>query len=157
MKIEITKKIKEENIKQIYSTWNSVYPLQANFKSMADFKIYLEKAVDQRHYVFRNNNGVINGWLMTFNRDNKRNFVLLVNEDKQNNGIGTCLVEEMQKIETEVVGWVVVSDAYLKANGSNYRSPINFYKKHNFYVTDERCDTNNLLTVRIAWSASVKK
>jgi GNAT superfamily N-acetyltransferase len=83
--------------------------------------------------VIRDENGFIDGWLMTFLREGKRNFALLVSDAKQGRGIGTALVKEMQKNETDVLGWIILSNDYVKTDGSVYFSPADFYKKSGFF------------------------
>lgn len=155
MKIEIIKDLSNSDLSQIYNIWNSVYPTQAVFMTENDFRVYLDKTSDKTHFIFRNNALTIDGWLMTFTRDDNRYFVLLVSENNQGKGIGTTLIKEMKKIEGRVAGWIVELDTYLKLDGSLYHSPISFYKKLGFSITKEKSDSNGFSTIKIIWQRIV--
>lgn len=152
MKIEITKHISIEEQSQIVNIWNAVYPASVSFESMNVFKEFIDNITEKNHFIWRDGGQSVGGWLMTFTRDNVRNFVLLVAENNQGRGVGKMLIEEMKKVENEVTGLVVESDNYVRKNGSIYRSPIDFYKKLGFIVTDERVFKHGINTVKVAYS-----
>jgi GNAT superfamily N-acetyltransferase len=151
MEIEISKTISNSDQSKIYHIWNVVYPTQVAFIKKNDFEAYLEKAGYKTHYIIRGNNYSVSGWLMTFNRDDERYFVLLVNENMQGNGIGTALINEMKKIENKIAGWIVESDSYFKSDGSLYHSPMSFYKNLGFTMTNEINNKNDFSTTKIIW------
>lgn len=151
MKIQITEALSSLDQLQIFNLWNAVYPIQAVFALENDFKKYLNAATDKVHYVCRNGDESIGGWLMTFTRDNDRYSVLLVSESNQGKGIGRELLEKMQEMESKVFAWLVISNAYIKLDGSLYHSPINFYKKFGFVTTNEILEKNDFSTIKLEW------
>jgi hypothetical protein len=151
MQIEIISSLANSDQLHIYNIWNSVYPTQVVFVSKNDFKSYLDKANNQKHFIYRNDDTTIGGWLMTFTRNDDRYFVLLVSEKKKKNGIGTILIEEMKKSEDIIMGWVVELNTYIKSDGTLYHSPVDFYKRSGFIITDEKCEENNFSIVKIMW------
>lgn len=143
----------DELKQQIFDIWNSVYPVQVTFPALENFEAYLSRAMDSRNFVYFNGINRIGGWLMTFTRDSQRSFVMLVSQDCQGRGIGRELLKTLKVSESQsVFGWAVESERYLLRDGSPYRSPISFYRKNGFKITNQRQQHKDFEVTRIILS-----
>ncbi len=155
--IEISECLTPTDEDRILRIWNNVYPVQVIFREAPEFHAYLDKAADAKHFIKRDDHLSVIAWLMTFNRDEKRYFVMLVSDDMQQRGIGKELVMAMKKAENNVSGWVVDSDHYQKADGKTYLSPMIFYKKLGFEITDKSMTRDDFVVRMITWGRAIKK
>lgn len=151
MKIETQSQLMSEDESSIFNVWNSVYPREVCFNTNGDFSTFLSALAAQTHLIIRDEQRNLLGWLMLFDREGARFFVLLVGEGQSKKGIGTSLVREMMRLEAEVQGWVVPHSHYQRSDGAPYISPMPFYKKLGFEELDEVRAKNGLETVRIRW------
>jgi len=91
--------------------------------------------------------------MFIFDRDEERWFSMLLSSDTQGKGFGSRLIQEAQKTESHLNGWVVDDDQHIKNDGSPYRSPVGFYLKNGFSVKkDVRFTSPQLSAVKIIWS-----
>jgi hypothetical protein len=156
LKIERTLTLSEIRKVVITQLWNAEYPEQLNFSDEGKFEAFLNRVSDKTHYLLLSKNGEIKGWLMAFTRNDERWFSVIVDGKEKQKGYGTQLLDELKINETEINGWVVDSNDYIKNNGEKYHSPIGFYEKNGFSVLqDVRWNTENLSTVKINWKKSL--
>lgn len=152
--IDILNKLNEADRNNIFELWNTLYPSQVTFSTYQDFESFLEASKKQLNVVHRNDQGILSGWLMVFERDNKRNFVMLISENHQAKGVGRLLVDEMKKREDQVQGWIVTDSTYVRSDGRLYKSPLGFYKKLGFSITNDQWTKKDLRSTKIIWSKS---
>lgn len=151
MQITIHGNLNSTDTISLFNIWNAVYPTEATFQKIEDIIHYLNQKIHPTHYVARDLNDKIDGWLMTFTRDQSRFFVLLVNKQAQAKGIGTRLMSSAMKDEETLNGWVVTRSGYHLLDGTPYLSPINFYKKLGFQETTTTITHNELETTLVQW------
>lgn len=141
-----------EQKEHIFDIWNRVYPTNVHYDSMMDFEAYLDKMGRPSHYLSLDDQGSIIGWLVAFDRDDERWFAMIIRDKAQGRGFGSSLLNEAKNDHKELVGWVVDHENYIKANGSAYPSPINFYLKFGFQILDERFPGKHLDAVKIKYT-----
>lgn len=135
----------------ILKLWNNEYPSSIQHKDMKSLDAYLNTLVSPKHYFLIAAKKTV-GWYCDFDRDNARWFAMIIDRAMQGNGAGTKLIENAKKINTELNGWVVQDDSLIRKDGSVYPSPISFYKRRGFEITDKTWETEALKTVKIKWS-----
>lgn len=138
-------------MQNLLGIWNSEYPavLKHYFNTLED---YLQKLNDLEHTFVIDDLGNLVGWYFDFERNNERQFAILISSSQQNKGIGSNLLQLAKRKHQNLFGWVVDSNDYLKLNGEMYRSPISFYAKSGFTLTGKRWDSEKIRTAKITWS-----
>lgn len=151
MELTTHHKLNSEDIESLFDIWNAVYPKEATFQKTEDIIRYLSDKIHPKHFVARNSNDRMIGWLMTFTRDQSRFFVLLVDKKVQAQGIGTRLMASAIKDEDSLNGWVVTRKGHYLLDGTPYFSPLEFYKRLGFQETTTTVTINNLETTLLRW------
>lgn len=141
--------------KRIMNIWNNEYPKLLSHETLFDFENFLTKLENTEHYLAEIDNEIV-GWIVTFQRNEENWFVILVDSKKQGKGIGTELLSIAKYNCIDLNGWAIDLDDYKKSNGQAYHSPIGFYQKMGFEVTDERLDDEKLSAVKIKWTGKFK-
>ncbi|MEQ9287021.1 MAG: GNAT family N-acetyltransferase [Cyclobacteriaceae bacterium] len=137
--------------REILKIWNAEYPDFLRYKSLNEFDKYLSKLTNAEHFIGKANDEIA-GWIVRFDRDGNKWFVVMVNSEKQNKGVGTKLIESAKECLTELNGWVIEKNIYRKHNGELYKSPIDFYSKMGFEITTEEFDRTKFSAIRINWT-----
>jgi GNAT superfamily N-acetyltransferase len=138
---------------QLWQLWNQEYPCQLSFTEPHDFKNWLARLTNARHWLLVLEEGGVRGWLTVFQREQATWFVLIVDSAVHGQGHGTALLAQAKAQETELNGWVVPHEDYRKPNGDVYRSPVAFYEKNGFAILhDQPLDSATLSAIRIYWS-----
>lgn len=136
----------------ILSLWNHEYPGHLQYKDLSGLQNYLDSLIEPLHYTISDKNQQIKAWLVTFTREGARWFAMIVDGSLHGKGIGTQLLNAAKAHETELNGWATDHNRDLKADGTPYPSPIEFYRKNDFEVlTDVRLEKGSLSTVKIKW------
>ncbi len=132
--------------------WNGEYPVHLNYKDVAGFEQYLDGLSQPVHLTINDKEGTVKGWLILFTREDARWFAMILDGSLQGKGIGSRLLAEAKKLETELNGWATDHGRDLRVDGSPYPSPIGFYQKNGFEVlSDIRLEKGDLSTVKIRW------
>lgn len=143
-----------DEIQHIVRMWNRAYPKSLLYDDATEFEKYLKETKDKLHYISTDRSEEVDGWLMTFEREESTWFAILVKPIKQRSGIGTKLLQEAKKNNTVLHGWAIDRHDYVLQNGEAYISPISFYLKHGFEVIPEKSIVNEKLSaVKISWFA----
>lgn len=71
MKITTTHQLNLVQKEQILQLWNNEYPEKLTYKNIAGFESYLEKLNEVKHFLLANNDEKIQGWAITFKRENE--------------------------------------------------------------------------------------
>ncbi len=157
MQQKLYTRLSSQQLSQLTELWNQEYPAQLQHRDPLSLKSYLHTLPHPEHILLLEN-GVICGWLFTFDREEDRWFGMMVRREQQGKGLGRQLLEEAMKREPHLNGWAVDVAGYQKADGSAYSSPLPFYLRMGFKVIPgERFETEALSTVKIVWSRSDQK
>ncbi|MFY0674111.1 MAG: GNAT family N-acetyltransferase [Bacteroidia bacterium] len=141
---------------QIFSLWNAEYPASICHSNINNLRHYLSKLENPKHLFIFDNEAVV-AWYCDFDRNQERNFAMIVSRQAQGRGIGTQLLDEAKANNNMLCGWVVKGNGYQKLDGSNYDSPLAFYQKNGFEILhDQIWETDVLKTVKIRWCKSLK-
>lgn len=152
MKITNTHQLSQEQKEQILQLWNNEYPEKLAYKNIADFENYLEKLNEVNHFLLLNDNEKIQGWAITFKRENEIWFAIILSESLHGKGWGTKVLHELKRHKNELNGWVIDNNNDKKLNGNFYRSPLEFYIKNDFEVlSDIRLELKIMSAVKIKW------
>jgi GNAT superfamily N-acetyltransferase len=135
---------------KLLEAWNSEYPLVLNHDSNS-FEKYLNSLANLQHTVVKDDKQNFCAWYFEFDRNQERQFGIIVHQDFQNKGLGKKLLERAKKQNNSLFAWVVDSNEYVKLDGSPYTSPLNFYLKNGFLIEPERWDSEKIKTVKISW------
>jgi len=131
--------------------WNREYPRQL-MMSQDEFDTYLEKLQAPNHFLVLDDVNEVVGWACTFDRDEDRWFLILINSLYQRLGIGRMVLRLLKEKETRLNGWVIDHPHDVKQNGEAYESPLRFYVKNGFDVMPEIRYTNDkIAAVKIEW------
>ncbi|QQQ27869.1 GNAT family N-acetyltransferase [Chryseobacterium indoltheticum] len=152
MKITTTHQLNQVQKEQILQLWNNEYPEKLTYKNMAGFESYLEKLNEVKHFLLANNDEKIQGWAITFKRENETWFAIILSENLHGKGWGTKVLNELKQNKKEMNGWVIDHSDDKKRNGSFYKSPLEFYLKNGFEVlSDTRLELEIMSAVKIRW------
>ncbi len=158
MRIEIKPALSQQQKEIITQLWNAEYPEQIKYENVAGFEAFLDRIAEHKHFLLFDENENLKAWLVSFNRENERWFSIIVDGSEQKKGYGTRLLNEVKLHESELNGWVVPDDNFLKTNGEKYLSPLEFYRKNGFTIleniTNEKAD---LYFVKINWKINQLK
>ena len=145
--------LNDDQKQSIYDLWNNEYPAQLRFADIGEFDSYLLRQTLTKHYFAIEDDGKIVGWAFLFERDSEKWFANIVSSSHQGRGIGVKLLNEIKSCESNLNGWVIDHDKYLKFNGDKYVSPLNFYLKNNFKLKEEiRLELETISAINICWT-----
>ncbi|AZA62578.1 GNAT family N-acetyltransferase [Chryseobacterium indoltheticum] len=152
MKITTTHQLNLVQKEQVLQLWNNEYPEKLAYKNMGGFESYLEKLNEVKHFLLANNDEKIQGWAITFKRENETWFAIILSENLHGKGWGTKVLNELKQNKKEMNGWVIDHSDDKKRNGSFYKSPLEFYLKNGFEVlSDTRLELEIMSAVKIKW------
>ena len=136
----------------ILRLWNKEYPEKLKYNTLSDFEEYLENLSGKNHYLLVNNEGQVKGWAFTFTRDEEKWFAIILDSSIQAQGYGTKMLQALKEKETLLNGWVMDHNDAIKADGTTYRSPLVFYIKNDFAISNTRLETEKISAVKITWT-----
>ena len=152
MKITTTHQLNLVQKEQVLQLWNNEYPEKLAYKNMAGFESYLENLNEVKHFLLANNDEKIQGWAITFKRENETWFAIILSENLHGKGWGTKVLNELKQNKKALNGWVIDHSDDKKRNGSFYKSPLEFYLKNGFEVlSDTRLELEIMSAVKIKW------
>ena len=141
--------VEKETICQL---WNKEYPEKISYNSVADFEIYLSNLSNLKHYLLQDELAIIQGWAITFIRENEIWFAIIINSKVHNRGFGTQFLNHLKSIEKTLSGWVIDHNNDIKLDGTPYVSPLNFYLKNGFSIDNNiRINSQKITAVKIVW------
>jgi hypothetical protein len=146
-----TKYLNIKHKQEIINLWNEEYPIQLNYKKLEDFENYLENLNNCTHYFIFDSKKNIKAWAFKFERENKKWFAIIIAKEFQGTGLGKSLLEKIKTNETELLGWAIDHSNDVKKNGEKYISPVDFYTKCDFSITNERLQLNLISAIQIKW------
>lgn len=132
--------------------WNTEYPAHLAYENVSGFENYLAGLSNPTHLTISDQEGCTKAWLIIFTREEARWFAMILDSSLQGKGIGTQLLDEAKKLETELNGWATDHTRDIRADGTAYPSPIGFYQKNGFEIlSGTRLEKGALSTVKIRW------
>ena len=151
----ITKTALSHNEKEaIRQLWNVEYPSVIAHKTPASFDAYLAALEDQNHALVIDENQVIQAWFFDFVRKSERNFAMIVSRKAQGRGLGKTLINQAQTHHSNLNGWVVKTKGLLRADGSGYPNPKDFYLKCGFTILEDQIwKTEAFESMMIRWTS----
>lgn len=153
LKIIQTNELNKQEKKQVLDLWNNEYPEKLVYHNLTDFDNYLHKLSNLNHFLLVNDENVILGWALTFDRENEKWFAIIIAEKIKRQGFGRKLVDRLKQIEPVLNGWVIDHNNDKKTNGQPYDSPLKFYEKCGFKTLDqERLELDKISAVKIKWT-----
>lgn len=153
MKIRSKSDLTFEEKEFLCQLWNKEYPEKLAYNSVAEFESYLNNFSDINHSLFCDASDEIQGWAITFTRENEKWFAIIINSKIQSKGFGSQLLNHLKSKENQLSGWVIDHNYDLKLDGTSYVSPLNFYLKNGFSVLQNvRIETEKIAAVKIVWN-----
>ena len=136
-------------IKQLFKAWNEEFPESMAFESLKDFKVFLGKMENARHFVtFRRNNKDISAWMALYNKNNERWIVLLLPTFQIENTLATELLRMSKELENELNVWVI---DHLKPQTNR----VQFFLDNGFdYAEKVRFENETATVVKMRWTKS---
>ncbi|MGC4059132.1 MAG: hypothetical protein QM743_13600 [Chitinophagaceae bacterium] len=139
---------------QLFLLWNREYPLSLRYEDTAALDCYLAQLSNVRHYLLLSEQGQLQAWAAVFDRNQERWFAIIVDRAQQGRGTGRALLQQLQRDEPVLNGWVSDREGEYKADGSLYRIPLPFYLRSGFtIVPGERLELPQLSALKIRWRA----
>lgn len=136
----------------VFQLWNDEYPSKLSYQFISEFDTYLNNLSDVHHYLLYDELEMIQGWAITFVRDNEKWFAIIINSKIQKKGFGTQLLNHLKSMELQLSGWVIDHNNDLRLDGTSYISPLNFYLKSDFSICDNvRINSEKISAVKIVW------
>ncbi|MBK5193339.1 MAG: GNAT family N-acetyltransferase [Flavobacteriaceae bacterium] len=90
---------------------------------------------------------------MILSEKNERWFAAIIDSEFQGRKFGTQLIELAKQERSDLSGWVINSDDYIKVNGEKHKSPTDFYRKPGFEILSEVIlKTDKITANKIKWS-----
>lgn len=158
MKIQQVENLNESQLATIRQIWNDSYPINLELKSVNDLKSYLNSLNKPKHFLAIDSNKNILGWAAYFKRDNAIWFIIIVSQEAQEKGLGTMLLNELKKGNSELNGWVIDHPKFKKSNGQYYKSPLKFYQKKDFQVLpNEKFSDEKISVIKIHWNKTYSR
>lgn len=155
MFIQINAQLSTTEKMDILQLWNQEYPTNIALKDLLALDIYLASLQNPAHFLIKGDTGTIIAWATTFERANERWFALIIQRAFQGKGIGNRLLHKIQEQYTQLNGWIIEDKTLLKADGSLYITPLDFYQKNHFKrIPHQHLSTENIRLSKIQWNKS---
>ena len=155
LKIIQPDELNERAKKQVFDIWNTEYPEKLSYHSLTDIENYFENLSNLKHFLLINDQDVIFGWALTFERENEKWFAIILSEKIKGKGFGRKMLDELKQTEPILNGWVIDHNNDKKMNGQYYLSPLRFYEKCGFeIITNDRLELDKISAVKIRWTRS---
>ena len=153
MKIVKQTELSKKDKIQIFELWNNEYPEKLVFHTLEDSENYLDNLTQKTHYLLLNSEGNIEGWAITFIRENEKWFAIIISEKLHGRSLGTMMINKLKEDEAILNGWVIDHNTDKKSNGNFYKSQIGFYIKNGFETLNEtRLELEIMSAVKIKWN-----
>ena len=152
MKILQTTVLSLEQKQLLFELWNTEYPERIGYKDLSEFQNYLDGLSGVKHYLLVDDLNQILGWAFTFVREAENWFGIIINSKIHGKGFGTLLLNELKLIKSVLNGWVIDHQNDFKENNEAYLSPLEFYSKNGFVVSENiRLGNDSISAVKIRW------
>ncbi len=146
--------IQNDHIHQYIKINLSEYPKFTREIKFLKFKNFLNQN-EERKIIIATSDEKLIGWLMVSFADKLGiyHFNMLVHRDFQRTGIGSKLLLNAKEHFNELYGVVVPVNRYKRRDGTQYRSPLEFYLRNGFQLTGKKfIGYKDVTMVEIKWS-----
>ncbi len=150
MRIDIKQEPDPGQKEAILKLWNREYPAVIQLASLSDLDLYLDNLHTRYHLFLVDDQDRIAGWLFLFEREAETWFAMILDRKVQGQGYGSRLLARAGTLTRVLNGWAIAEAGYHKADGSDYPSPLGFYRKMDFKVLEERME-QPFAAVKIRW------
>lgn len=82
---------------QIFELWNNEYPEKLVYHTLEAFENYLDNLTQKTHYLLLNSEGNIEGWAITFIRENEKWFSIIISEKLHGRSLGTMMINKLKE------------------------------------------------------------
>jgi len=150
----IGSKIQSNYIEQYIELNSSEYPKFTREIKYGSFKNFLSKNENLKVIIATSEDKLI-GWLMISfaERQGLYHFNMLVHRDFQRKGIGSKLLLNAKQHYNELYGVVVPVNRYKRRDGTQYHSPLEFYKQNGFTLTGKKfVEYRDVTMLEIKWT-----
>jgi len=155
LKILQTVELNEQAKKQVLDLWNNEYPEKLSYNNLTDFDNYLQNLSNLTHFLLSNDENMVLGWALTFERENEKWFAIILSEKIKGKGLGRKMLDKLKREEQVLNGWVIDHNNDMKSNGQAYPSPLKFYEKCGFETLSKvRLELDKISAVKIKWTRS---
>ncbi|RFZ92800.1 N-acetyltransferase [Mucilaginibacter conchicola] len=152
--VEYPARLTEQQKQTLLDIWNTEYPKQLCMPGINEFDAYLNSLTNPTYLLLRADDGEIIGWATLFTVETVRCFFIMLKSKMHGKGCGTLLLNALKAKESVLFGWAVDHNRDVKADGTPYPSPVDFYRKNGFTINNElRLETDILSAVNIHWQA----
>jgi len=146
------KALTAEQQAQVIRLWNKEYPDTLSYQTEAQFDDYLKGLKELQHLLLIDEQGKLQGWAITFEREAGTWFAIILDSQLHGKGLGSKLLDRLKLKHNVLNGWVIDHHRAVKPDGNPYRSPFGFYLKNGFNaVPDTRLELDKISAVKIVW------
>lgn len=132
--------------------WNAEYPVRLHMPAMQHLDDFLDSIFDKTYYLLIADNSAIAGWAAAFITGHVRSFFIMIDGAYHGKGYGTLLLNQIKQDNSKLFAWAIDHNEDVRADGTPYPSPIEFYLKNGFTVNEDLRLENELLSaVNILW------
>lgn len=133
--------------------WNEVYPLNLKFDDLGKMQSYFNGLQQLQFFLLVDGSIPATAFSFRFMRDGELWLAMLMPPSMQGKGYGSILLEELTENVNSISAWVVDHDLDVKADGTPYRSPLQFYLKNGFEVQEGvRLEIETISAAKLVWS-----
>ncbi|MBL7706094.1 MAG: N-acetyltransferase [Taibaiella sp.] len=152
MKITEQQALTKEQQPQVINLWNKEYPDTLSYQTEEQFNDYLKGLKELEHQLLTDEQGTLQGWAITFEREGATWFAIILDSQLHGKGLGSRLLDKLKLKHKVLNGWVIDHDQAVKPDGSLYRSPLGFYLKNDFeLLPGTRLELDKISAVKIVW------
>lgn len=138
---------------QLLRLWNQEYPARLSMPHVAALGAYLAPLGNPRHLLLHDGEGHIHGWAWAFDRDGQRWFAVILATALHGQGLGRQLMQQLQRKEHTLNGWVTDHNNDTRHDGTPYPSPLGFYLRCGFTVLHgQRLGNDKISAVKVTWT-----
>ncbi|MBK7965705.1 MAG: GNAT family N-acetyltransferase [Bacteroidetes bacterium] len=133
--------------------WNAVYPLNLKFDDLGMMQSYFDGLQQLQFFLLVDGSIPAIAFSFRFIRDEELWLAMLMPPSMQGKGYGSILLEELTENVEAISAWVIDHDLDVKADGTPYKSPLQFYLKHGFEVVKGvRLERDTISAAKLVWN-----
>lgn len=137
---------------EFLNCWNEVYPFNLKFDDLKKMQSYFDGLQQLQFFLLVDGSIPATAFSFRFMRDEELWLAMLMPPSMQGKGYGSILLEELTENVDTISAWVVDHDLDVKADGTPYRSPLQFYLKNGFKVQEGvRLEIGAISAAKLIW------